>query len=81
MKQLIVQTEIGEEQYAVGDSAEVQILDNGSLWCDDFKGTIIVYAVGRFTSAIIKPFDCEGTCQRHCGECATRAKQMKDEED
>jgi len=81
MKQLIVETNSGAEKYQVGDSAEVQILDNGSLWCDDFKGTIIVYAVGQFTSAIIAPFDCEGECQRHCGECATRARQMQDEED
>lgn len=91
MKRLVVQTEIGEEQYAVGDSADVQILDNGSLWCDDYQGTIIVYAEGRFTSAIIAPeveedqdgeqFDCKGTCQRHCADCATRTAKIQQELD
>jgi len=55
MKTLIVQTDGSTDSYEVNDRADLQILDNGSLYFDDYHGTVIVYAVGRFTSAIIEP--------------------------
>lgn len=50
MKTLIVETGDSTETYEMGDKATI-ILEGGNMICDDYVGSVVVYAPGRFISA------------------------------